>query len=191
MAMVTSKLLGIAILAALLPSSSWAQDEADNHRIDLKPGFAQILRLNRSVRSAIVGDPELVDVVPSGDRMMVVTAKKLGETNLILLNEAGQAVYEAEIVITTRQTGRVQIHSRGASGGTTTTGTTLTTGGGLNSVGTSTSRAGGSSGSIHEYYSYQCSPTGCRRVADDFERDSIVERRIFIPADAPQQAAPR
>jgi hypothetical protein len=61
--------------------------------IEILPGSAKLLPLEKRPKTVIVGDPNLIDVAVENDRLAVLTAKhNLGQTNIIVLNEDGDNV---------------------------------------------------------------------------------------------------
>ena len=78
---------------------SGTQASAADEVIDLKPGFATVVTVERPVGTAIVGNPEVADIsVRAGDKKVVVTAKKaIGATNLIILDVDDKEMFNAEI----------------------------------------------------------------------------------------------
>src|SRR5207249_4429825 len=80
----------------------------------LMRGFATLLKLDRSVGTVVVGNPEVVDATVQGDKTVVLTAKKIvGTTNVLILDQQNMEFFSATITVGTQGAGRVQIHSRG------------------------------------------------------------------------------
>jgi hypothetical protein len=81
--------------------------------IQLRPGFAALLRLPSDAGTVTVGNPEVATVVPEGPRALLLTAKANGATNLIVLDPSGGDLYEAIIAVGgPRLTGGVVVHDR-------------------------------------------------------------------------------
>lgn len=81
--------------------------------IELKSGFAMLLRLQKSFSTVSVGNPEVADVVPfQPERAILLTGKAAGATNLIVLDEARNEIFNATILVGARDTGKVTSHSR-------------------------------------------------------------------------------
>jgi Flp pilus assembly secretin CpaC len=79
--------ISIASLA-LIATIAWDAAEggakaADT--IEMPMGFAQILRPNRTFHTIVIGDPRIVDATIGSGQMIVLTAKREGATNLIVL----------------------------------------------------------------------------------------------------------
>jgi hypothetical protein len=79
-------------------------------------GLAQLLPLEKRVKTVIVGDHNLIDVVVENDRLAVLTAKdKPGLTNIIVLDEDGREVFAAPVIVVPPREGaddHVRIHNQ-------------------------------------------------------------------------------
>ncbi len=86
-----------AIMIAILASNpSFAQNGGvDNYSIELNK--TEIVRLPRAASAILVGNPDIADVsVHSLDTIFVV-GRGYGETNLIILDQAGNKMLEADL----------------------------------------------------------------------------------------------
>jgi hypothetical protein len=94
----------VALIVVTGPSALRGQAE---ETIELRPGFARALRLERSARTVAVGNPEVADAAVQTDRVIVITAKRIGETNLIAIDEDGTDFFHALVLVT----GETIVHS--------------------------------------------------------------------------------
>ena len=90
------KFLVAITFTALCVGATRAQ-ERKQETIQISPGFTQILRLDRPVDTVAIGDPDVVDARAQYDRVLLFSAKKAGETNLILFDRDGNAFYQATV----------------------------------------------------------------------------------------------
>lgn len=60
---------------------------------------ATIIRLDSPGSEVIVGNPSIADVAVQSGRVLVVTGKSVGLTNLIVLNNAGKQIYENKVSV--------------------------------------------------------------------------------------------
>jgi Flp pilus assembly secretin CpaC len=58
---------------------------------------ARLIRLAEDVAQVIVGNPSIADVAAQGARLLVVTGKSYGSTNLIALDSAGRTILSARL----------------------------------------------------------------------------------------------
>lgn len=92
-----SSLISLA-LAALCVGLYSGLARSENIRIEMDR--SQLLPLDKSVAEVIVGNPSIADVHVQSSKMLVVTGKSSGVTNLILLDNTGRPFYEAALTVT-------------------------------------------------------------------------------------------
>src|SRR5262245_28080155 len=107
----------IALIALIVSSGSgFAQAPTQAATIEAKTGTARVLRVDQPFKSVIIGDPNIIEANALSDRELVVTAKdKAGRTNLVLLNNANQTVYSADIIVESSDpvySSRVTFHTK-------------------------------------------------------------------------------
>ena len=71
------------------------------------------LRLSGSAASIVVGNKNIADVAVHDDRLIFVTGKSYGTTNLMVFNKAGEEVYSAEVVVTANSSSLVTVNRAG------------------------------------------------------------------------------
>lgn len=99
--MVLLGLAGLPLPCAAAPAA--AQDTADHIFVALDR--AKIVKLPPNVDTVIVGNPTIADVtLLKHNGLVVLTGKGFGETNVIFLDAAGQALSEATVTVRTTQT---------------------------------------------------------------------------------------
>ncbi len=62
------------------------------HALDLTVDEASIVRLDADAAMVIVGNPAIADVTVENGRLLILTAKSLGQTNMIVLDKAGAEI---------------------------------------------------------------------------------------------------
>jgi Flp pilus assembly secretin CpaC len=93
-----ARLVGLMLALAILPAA------AQNQSIQLSPGMAKVLMVDRHVATVILGDTgkdqdSIADVTTLEGGMIIVSAKKAGATNLILLDSDRKEVFNAPIIV--------------------------------------------------------------------------------------------
>lgn len=104
-----------AWIAAVLACNVAGHALAQQHQVaklELKPGFTTLLEFNEPVRTLAIGNPEIADASAQSDRTFLLKANKVGETNLIAIDEAGRAIYRATLLVGGGEIGRMTVHSR-------------------------------------------------------------------------------
>ena len=85
-------------LAFLLAVMAAGPALADTTTVEVTLDKAKILRMPPHAQTIVVGNPIIADVTTlKADGLVVVTGKGFGETNMIFLDKAGQAVEEADV----------------------------------------------------------------------------------------------
>jgi hypothetical protein len=133
-----------------------AQEQTE---IDLRPGFAAVITLERPAGTAIVGNPDVADVTfQPGNMKIVVTGKKSGSTNVILLDAEDKELLNAEINVSGDPTGSTK---------------------GAVHVQPTVNR-----NDLHNYQAYYCPPGGglCQRVNDP--NSNLTQLQTSQPSNA-------
>lgn len=60
---------------------------------------ATMLRLERSAAEIVVGNPSIADVAVQDSKVLVLTGKSFGETNLIVLDAQGKVLINRRVVV--------------------------------------------------------------------------------------------
>jgi hypothetical protein len=141
----------IAVGVLIVSSGSGFAQAPPNVTIDTKSGTVRVLRVDRPFTSALVGNSDIIDARPLGDRALVLTAKdKAGRTNLILLDNMNQTTYSADVVVTQLEPAYrrvVKFHVR--------------------------------EGELNDYIPYACSPEDC--VGLNVEQPGQYSNDIYVP----------
>jgi Flp pilus assembly secretin CpaC len=95
--LVLRRLLILALAAlAVLPANAQA---ATNEPITVKANMARILRISAPAATVIIGNPGVADVTIQDPQTLVLTGKSFGETNLIVLDSAGNPVADTMVSV--------------------------------------------------------------------------------------------
>ncbi len=137
----TGLLICGSLLLNLVFTNIAVQPAAAADPIRLNPGYVSLVKLDQTVGTIVIGNPEVVDATLQGKNAILLTAKKItgsAATNLIVLNAQDNEIFNATIVVGAAGGTKTEIHSKGKAGG------------------------------LHEYWAYRCMPT-CERVEDKLE----------------------
>lgn len=92
-----------AVLLALLPGGIRAAESPDHIAIQLDK--AKLVKVPAHAETVVIGNPSIADVTMlKRNGLMVVTGKGFGETNIIFVDPAGQALSEATVTVEAGQT---------------------------------------------------------------------------------------
>jgi hypothetical protein len=78
--------------------------------VDVNIDEARLVRLKTDAAEIIVGNPAIADVVAQSARLLVVTGKSYGSTNVIALDASGREIYSARLGVREGDTRLVRIY---------------------------------------------------------------------------------
>jgi hypothetical protein len=71
---------------------------------------ATLVRLDRAAAEIVVGNPSIADVSVQSGKVLVVTGKSFGETNLIIMDADGKVVANRQLIVQEPRTGFVTMY---------------------------------------------------------------------------------
>ena len=99
--------LSLSLAASLAPAPAMAADGAP---INVNVNMARILRINAAAATVIVGNPGIADVTIQDPQTLILTGKSFGQTNLIVLDTAGNPIADTLIEVVQMQAGVVTVY---------------------------------------------------------------------------------
>jgi Flp pilus assembly secretin CpaC len=99
-------LLIVTALAAGGISSATAEDTDIEVLIDQ----ASLVKLDRPAAEIVVGNPSIADVSVQSGKVLVITGKSFGETNLIVLDGDGKTIVSKRLIVSEPRTGFVTVY---------------------------------------------------------------------------------
>lgn len=88
-----------AHLVGLAVAADATQKAKADDTIDLQVGKAQLLRLSVTPDVVMVGNPAIADVVVEDNGLLFLLGQEPGETNLLVLNKAGEVILSSSVVV--------------------------------------------------------------------------------------------
>lgn len=98
-----------ALLALGAAQPVKAQKAADNDIVVLIDQ-ASLVRLERAVAEIVVGNPSIADVSVQSGKVLIVTGKSFGETNLIVIDADGKVIVNRQLIVQEPRTGFVTMY---------------------------------------------------------------------------------
>ncbi|KKC33081.1 pilus assembly protein N-terminal domain-containing protein [Devosia psychrophila] len=83
---------------------------ADGAPINVNVNMARILRINAAAATVIVGNPGIADVTIQDPQTLILTGKSFGQTNLIVLDSAGNPIADTMVEVVQMQAGVVTVY---------------------------------------------------------------------------------
>ncbi|WP_332688946.1 pilus assembly protein N-terminal domain-containing protein [Devosia sp.] len=97
----------LSLASSLAPAPAIAADGAP---INVNVNMARILRINASAATVIIGNPGIADVTIQDPQTLILTGKSFGQTNLIVLDSAGNPIADTLIEVVQMQAGVVTVY---------------------------------------------------------------------------------
>src|SRR5262245_42743366 len=86
-------LAGLAFWA-LGSDAALAQDA-----VRVRPGYATVLKFDKAFSTVVIGDPQVADVLPRGDRAVLLSGRAVGTTNLIVLDADSNELFNTTVIV--------------------------------------------------------------------------------------------
>lgn len=86
--------LALLLLAATALQGAAAETSV---QVDVRIDEARLIRLERDAAQVIVGNPSIADVSAQNSRLLIVTGKSFGATNVIALDADGLEILNAKL----------------------------------------------------------------------------------------------
>ena len=99
----------LALLATGAASSAKAQNAETNDVIVLIDQ-ASLVKLDRPAAEIVVGNPSIADVSVQSGKVLIITGKSFGETNLIVIDADGKMITNRRLVVQEPRTGFVTVY---------------------------------------------------------------------------------
>jgi len=104
--------LGLALAAMLVlsaPQQAWAQNGMGPDIVVLVDQ-ASLVRLERPAAEIVVGNPSIADVAVQSGKVLIVTGKSFGETNLMVMDAEGKVVVHRRLIVQEPRKGFVTLY---------------------------------------------------------------------------------
>lgn len=105
-----------ALIAALicLPFAAQPTIAAEGDPISVKVNMARILRIGTPAATVIIGNPGVADVAIQDPTTLVLTGKSYGQTNLIVLDSAGNPIADEMVEVIQAQADTMTVYQGAA-----------------------------------------------------------------------------
>ncbi len=106
---------GIASAIVLFSATSTPANADDGSDFVVKYDQVRLLRLEEKAADVIVGNPSIADVTIQNGKLLAITGKTFGTTNLIILDRAGRVVLDRQLVVSSNDQKIVNLTRGGVS----------------------------------------------------------------------------
>lgn len=90
--------------ATLVAATALGAVKARAGELTVRYDQSQLLRIDRPVSEIIIGNPTIADVTVQSNKLLVITGKSFGKTNIILLDSEKNVIKEERVVVLQDQT---------------------------------------------------------------------------------------
>ncbi|MEM1086925.1 MAG: pilus assembly protein N-terminal domain-containing protein [Pseudomonadota bacterium] len=81
----------------------------------VESGDTKALRLSEEAGNVVIGNQNIADVSVVNSKLLLISGKVFGTTNLMVFDGEGKAIYSADIVVTTNTANLVTVNRAGAN----------------------------------------------------------------------------
>ena len=81
----------------------------------VESGDTKTLRLSKEAASVVIGNQNIADVAVANSKLLLISGKVFGTTNLIVLDGEGKTIYSADVVVTTNTANLVTVNRAGSN----------------------------------------------------------------------------
>ncbi|MCA1442498.1 pilus assembly protein N-terminal domain-containing protein [Ensifer sp. IC4062] len=99
---------GAALVAVFAPVATHAQEEMMRVYMD----HARVLKLDRPVSKVIIGNSEVADATVADSKTIVLTGRSFGTTNLVILDQDGNAIVDERILVSIDEGNTVRVYKQ-------------------------------------------------------------------------------
>ncbi|MCA1405835.1 pilus assembly protein N-terminal domain-containing protein [Ensifer sp. IC3342] len=105
---VTLTFASAALLAVFAPVVTYAQEQMMRVYMD----HARVLKLDRPVSKVIIGNSEVADATVADSKTIVLTGRNFGTTNLVILDQDGNAIVDERILVSIDEGNTVRVYKQ-------------------------------------------------------------------------------
>ncbi|AKI02766.1 Pilus formation protein N terminal region [Hoeflea sp. IMCC20628] len=98
-----------ALCGMALVTMSTLPAQATDDVIRVFMDHARILKLDRTISKVIIGNAAVADVAISDPQTIVLTGKSYGTTNLVILDQAGDAIVDERILVSVDEANTLRV----------------------------------------------------------------------------------
>ncbi|THK36261.1 pilus assembly protein PilQ [Ensifer sp. MPMI2T] len=98
----------VALLAVFAPVATHAEEQMMRVYMD----HARVLKLDRPVSKVIIGNSEVADATVADSKTIVLTGRNFGTTNLVILDQDGNAIVDERILVSIDEGNTVRVYKQ-------------------------------------------------------------------------------
>lgn len=91
--------LAASMLVPLTPASAQFSDDIHAGSLEIPRNKSQVVAADRPIARAMIGNPDIADIVPLTDRSLYILGKTMGTTSLTLYDEGGRVLSVMDVSV--------------------------------------------------------------------------------------------
>ncbi|WP_136657773.1 pilus assembly protein N-terminal domain-containing protein [Nitratireductor sp. XY-223] len=100
--------LALTLCAAALALAVVPSKAENTIRVELD--YARVIKLDRPVSRVIVGNADIADATVSDSQTIILTGKSFGTTNLVILDDDGNAIVDERVLVSLEAHNTMQVY---------------------------------------------------------------------------------
>ncbi len=104
------RILKTACLIVIAQTLLAGPTSAEDGTIRIEANYARVIKLDRPISRVIIGNAEIADATVSDAQTIVLTGKKIGTTNLVILDTDGTAVVDEHVLVSLEEFNTMQVY---------------------------------------------------------------------------------
>ncbi|GKX33136.1 MAG: hypothetical protein MnENMB40S_07540 [Rhizobiaceae bacterium MnEN-MB40S] len=108
MTVMPAQVMWSIILVALFTGIAPAQAAADDN-IRVEVDYARVIKLDQPVSKVIIGNADIADAAVADSKTIILTGKSFGTTNIVILDEQGQALVDERVLVSLENYNTLQV----------------------------------------------------------------------------------
>ncbi|SDA95931.1 pilus assembly protein N-terminal domain-containing protein [Sinorhizobium sp. NFACC03] len=101
-----------ALFAFVIASLPVVAAAAENDMMRVYMDHARVLKLDRPVSKVIIGNADVADATVADARTIVITGRNFGTTNLVILDQDGNAIVDERILVSIDEGNTVRVYKQ-------------------------------------------------------------------------------
>ncbi|MEM1390223.1 MAG: pilus assembly protein N-terminal domain-containing protein [Pseudomonadota bacterium] len=108
-------MLSLKKIIAFSLSSLFVAGTALASQFTVESGDTKALRLNKDAASVVIGNQNIADVAVANSKLLLISGKVFGTTNIMVFDADGKTIYAADVVVTTNTANLVTVNRAGSN----------------------------------------------------------------------------
>ncbi|MBL8548685.1 MAG: pilus assembly protein N-terminal domain-containing protein [Hyphomonadaceae bacterium] len=100
---IAASVIAASFMGSAMMADAWAED------IQVPLDMAAPVRLSAPAEGIAVGNPSIIGVSVQNERLIFVTGRAYGQTNLVVIGRGGRTLFNGRVMVTPDESGQVTV----------------------------------------------------------------------------------